>query len=384
VRFFQSSDQSPLPDLDVRFKEHLIGLTTILGAVACKESPPPSPSSSSTSVQVNVDSGRIEIDMTPSCPECRVEFRPVVKLGAAKDYVPIQPVARDSQGRWYTISGIFGQAAVYDSAGRFLQIIGRNGKGPGEYKGASAIAIGRGDSIYIHDAGLQRISVFSPTFEYVRELKSNHYSNFFIEPSGNVVGSIVGSLPKLADGTTGDTIRTFQFAPTELVCREFSPTVQPAATAGHFWAARNPTFTLVEFDEAGNRVRELMPSKVPDWYDPCIRSTSDQPPSTPLRMVWYDSERQRLWMWVVGPADGWNDYMIAARKAGTSGPRPVAPFIYRILIIDLRARRLVVEYKFTHDASSLAAIPIARMVSTPDEENERGGVIVQRAVLVGE
>ena len=58
--------------------------------------------------------------------------------------------------------------SVFDETGRLVKQIGRQGKGPGEFDLPWLVAALAGDSIAVWDAGLARISIFAPTFSYVR------------------------------------------------------------------------------------------------------------------------------------------------------------------------------------------------------------------------
>ncbi len=57
---------------------------------------------------------------------------------------------------------------AYDLAGRFVGDIGRRGSGPGEYLGPAGIVASPGDgTIYVRDAALSRMNLYSPSGEYL-------------------------------------------------------------------------------------------------------------------------------------------------------------------------------------------------------------------------
>lgn len=62
-----------------------------------------------------------------------------------------------------------GRVQVYDSTGRFIEVLGGSGRGPGEFEWLAAAWL-RGDTLEAHDAPLQRITRFAPdgTLEVVR------------------------------------------------------------------------------------------------------------------------------------------------------------------------------------------------------------------------
>ncbi|MCA1790891.1 MAG: hypothetical protein LC667_13850 [Thioalkalivibrio sp.] len=62
-----------------------------------------------------------------------------------------------------------GRVQVYDSTGRFTEVLGGSGRGPGEFEWLTAAWM-RGDTLEAHDAPLQRITRFAPdrTIEVVQ------------------------------------------------------------------------------------------------------------------------------------------------------------------------------------------------------------------------
>ena len=64
--------------------------------------------------------------------------------------------------------------------GELLEVVGRQGEGPGEFKGLQEVHAGPGDSLYVFDYAFNRISVFEPesfdlayTFRVSRDSLSN-------------------------------------------------------------------------------------------------------------------------------------------------------------------------------------------------------------------
>lgn len=55
-------------------------------------------------------------------------------------------------------------AAVYafTDAGRLIRVVGANGEGPGEFMGVDGVSIGPGDSLFVLDGTLGRLSAFEP------------------------------------------------------------------------------------------------------------------------------------------------------------------------------------------------------------------------------
>ncbi len=60
----------------------------------------------------------------------------------------------------------------FDAHGRLVKHVGRSGEGPGEFVTPWLIEVTRHDSVLVWDAGLARISVFSPALQYVRSFST--------------------------------------------------------------------------------------------------------------------------------------------------------------------------------------------------------------------
>ncbi len=91
---------------------------------------------------------------TGSCARCTLRLESVVTIGTAddKELVPENGMPATPRAGQFFVGDIMGKQPIlqYDSLGRFIGTIGRLGDGPGEYRGAQAIAAARGDSIAIY------------------------------------------------------------------------------------------------------------------------------------------------------------------------------------------------------------------------------------------
>lgn len=119
-----------------------------------------------------------------SCASCTVVTDSVLSLTggpAESDAAPSSVVGRNSRGQYIVARlPVTYLIAIYDSTGHFQRIVGRNGKGPGEFRSVNDIAITRGDSVIVlHD---ERISIFDPQFNFVRDY-----------PRGRPLASYVGT-----------------------------------------------------------------------------------------------------------------------------------------------------------------------------------------------
>jgi hypothetical protein len=79
--------------------------------------------------------------------------------------------AIDSRGRYYLTAMEEARFLVFDSTGKFLQSVGRRGKGPGEFVNPFEMFVAKGDTIFISEWA-RGISVFSPDYKYIRQVQT--------------------------------------------------------------------------------------------------------------------------------------------------------------------------------------------------------------------
>lgn len=82
------------------------------------------------------------------------EGDPVRQFGSVED------IAVDGGGRIHVLDGQAREVRVFDVDGGFVRTIGGPGGGPGELDRPGAVLIGAGDTIYVPDAGNQRVQRF--------------------------------------------------------------------------------------------------------------------------------------------------------------------------------------------------------------------------------
>jgi hypothetical protein len=80
----------------------------------------------------------------------------------------VSGAVRLSDGRIVISNSGSVELRVYDAEGRYLQAIGRQGGGPGEFRRPDHIRRGAGETIEVWDAMLRPISVFDSQGRYVR------------------------------------------------------------------------------------------------------------------------------------------------------------------------------------------------------------------------
>ncbi len=104
-----------------------------------------------------------------SCAQCRISMSAQTFLrvpsAQALSGAPYR-LHVDAKSRIWMLEG--NSVLLFDRTGRFLQTVGRQGRGPGEYQGPSDVMVLPGDSILILDPVNARASVLSPELKYVR------------------------------------------------------------------------------------------------------------------------------------------------------------------------------------------------------------------------
>ncbi|MBE0591257.1 MAG: hypothetical protein IH616_02515 [Gemmatimonadales bacterium] len=94
-------------------------------------------------------------------------------LEGAEEYqlFQVRDARRLADGRIVIANGGTNELRFYDARGRHLSSTGRDGEGPGEFKGLGWIRPFRGDSLAVYDFNLGRISVFDGDGRFARTLK---------------------------------------------------------------------------------------------------------------------------------------------------------------------------------------------------------------------
>jgi len=125
---------------------------------------------------------RVVIGSRPACPDCVLGLERVVTLGTESGPGALmgepREVHRDSRGRYYvTQYGDQATILVFDSLGRYQELLGKEGGGPREFGGIRATCLTRGDSLLVFDVRNARLSVWAPDLTLVRTARVP----FFVE-----------------------------------------------------------------------------------------------------------------------------------------------------------------------------------------------------------
>jgi hypothetical protein len=125
---------------------------------------------------------------------------PEIDIGGADAQEPyalhrVVDALRSPEGLIVVASNATSDIRVYDASGMHVRTTGRSGGGPGEFGSLSVLERGIADSILVPDPSNRRITVLSPSGEYVRDIISDGgplpriYGRF---SDGSLIGSITG------------------------------------------------------------------------------------------------------------------------------------------------------------------------------------------------
>jgi hypothetical protein len=130
--------------------------------------------------QAEYDSAGVTVVQNPPAAEATLGWtvgpEPQIEIGGAVDDARYQlfrvvDAGRLSDGRIVVANGGTHELRFYDGGGAYVSAVGREGGGPGEFRGISVLEVGRDDSIYVFDRGLQRASNFDAHGQLVRDLR---------------------------------------------------------------------------------------------------------------------------------------------------------------------------------------------------------------------
>ncbi len=122
----------------------------------------------------------------------------------------IMDATLDSRGRVFVADNSLHAVVVFDSNGKYLTTIGRQGAGPGEFSVAGRLAMDPHDSLFVWDGQLARISVFGPALKFARSIPVSPawlVTSIAFLPDGRLVLSAFGrgdSFPIRTLGRNGE------------------------------------------------------------------------------------------------------------------------------------------------------------------------------------
>jgi hypothetical protein len=334
----------------------------------------------------------------PMCLRCSISVQDDVLLrpeGEDEGSFPDVPssMAVDSRGRLYFALQSPGELPlVFAPSGRFIQRLGREGDGPGEYRMARRILVLPGDTLAIVDVGSRRISLLSPGYRYLRAKRLVGKTNTvqFIRPNQLVTNAEISSaqaigFPLHRLGDDGAVINSFGSDHSELRPNDIYALLRHLILEDnrHLWSVTAFYNYRIEAWDSTGRLRATLNRKA-DWFIPykdVLNATPSIPPSPTIRSAWIDNQN-RLWVLTVIADRNWRRGLGQSRRVEGTEVWGVlnSDQVYDTVVdvIDLRERRLIASQRLD-PLYSLGAAPnrIARIVPTPE-----GGLRVHVGTLL--
>jgi hypothetical protein len=256
---------------------------------------------------------RTVIADSAACNACRIERRLIATLGdtigdGSFPFAPKQ-IARDSRGRFYAVvSGRDITPYVFSPEGKFLQRLGRAGRGPNEYKRVVGVQTTAGDSILLFDAVNAVMNVLTSNYRLARTVRLPPNMDAVVRFGNELVLNMAISdggragLPLHAFDLSGNYVKSFGAKPAVLrpdetirLARQYAP----SAAGGYWTAPKLYEYSITHWDKAGR------PTQVVDrraaWF-PSFRPekpyaiTRETPPLPEITGIWEDPATGFLWV----------------------------------------------------------------------------------------
>ncbi len=111
----------------------------------------------------------------PAESQARLVLEEVLSIGSMSGehdaFGNVTGVALDNRGRIVVADDLGHHLKVFEPSGAYLATVGRRGEGPGEFSAPWTITVGPADSVFVYDFRRSLISVFSPEYDWVRDIR---------------------------------------------------------------------------------------------------------------------------------------------------------------------------------------------------------------------
>ena len=201
-----------------------------------------------------------------ACTGCELRITEIHTLTAPEEDGAFSfgaQVARDRRGRIFAVAQPAHRILVFDSAGRFVRRVGRQGSGPGEYLGIMRIVSGPGDSLWVVDGADRRVTILTPALEYARSFVApTDLIDITPRPDGSAVIAASVSTPEASGypfhllDRQGRIIKSFgTVVDNQLVaeCTCGKQSARLAARSDHLLATTNNRYDIERWTVEGSR-----------------------------------------------------------------------------------------------------------------------------------
>lgn len=251
------------------------------------------------------------------CARCRIKVDSVVSFGRATDdewlnnYPSVQRLPRQ---RWVVFGSIpRSKLLIYDSVGDLLSTLGREGDGPGEFRGIWRLKRLPGDSILVIDWETRRLTVFDADGRYARSLNAP-FAILDLEPFSANVWVAAGmafteehiGFPLHRLSASGAIEHSFGGDVTVLQHRPSAAQRVITADSGGVWAGRHDRYEIEYWSLSGvhRTTLDRKTSWFPDREDEGSRDSWQMPIQPRIRDLYRDPDG-RLWVIAVAARPGW-------------------------------------------------------------------------------
>jgi len=97
-------------------------------------------------------------------------------MDISKDFNQPSEVAVDQSGKIFILDGANNQLKIFSPKGKFIQAVGRFGKGNGEFHNPMGMDVDQQGHVYVADTGNHRIQVFNNTGKYLRKIDLSRWN----------------------------------------------------------------------------------------------------------------------------------------------------------------------------------------------------------------
>jgi hypothetical protein len=288
------------------------------------------------------------------CRECRIKHSLVATLGRSNDadLLADAPVIAHSGGPLFLAVGSIPRVKVlvYDSTGRQVTAWGRQGSGPGEFRGIRSVRRFRGDSVLVLEPGPRRATVLAPTGSYVRQVQLPLAADEIVPLAHAwVVAGIDferGGHPLHTLSTSGELLASFG-GPLAPPARGRLSSVTRIIAADHsgagVWAARPDRYELEHWSVAGQRT--MVVHRRAGWFPPVDRVSRSKwsDPIFPGILSLYQDSQGLLWVLGRVPKDRWRP---TPENYGLTLQTDPLNYDTVIEVLDVKARRLLASPRY--------------------------------------
>jgi hypothetical protein len=208
---------------------------------------------------------------------------------------------------------------LFDSTGKYLRTLGREGSGPREFRAAEMV-YATGDTAMIFDLGTRLMTFVAPPDSFVRSVAWQHRPYTLLElRDGSFVistGDFTPGPAMLHIARDGSLLSEFG----DSVLRQSEESrhrVFAAAPDGGFWSARTQQKLELQKWRAPGDLERTIPL-TSSWFSPYTKPTfpsPTDPPSPMVMAIWADTDGM---VWLIGLVAGerWFEGMGASRELG--------------------------------------------------------------------